>query len=104
MPQKQLVLASTSPYRRELLGRLGLPFIVANPATTEANDLRERLGMAARAHWATHHTMTAAAGAMGVTQPAVAWDGKIYPYIPSPELQIDESLEVVEDWDLVLNP
>ncbi len=35
MPQKQLVLASTSPYRRELLRRLGLPFIVANPATDE---------------------------------------------------------------------
>lgn len=35
MPQKQLVLASTSPYRRELLGRLGLPFVVANPDTDE---------------------------------------------------------------------
>lgn len=30
-----LVLASTSPYRRELLGRLGLPFTVANPQTDE---------------------------------------------------------------------
>lgn len=35
MSQKQLVLASTSPYRRELLGRLGLPFVVANPETDE---------------------------------------------------------------------
>jgi len=35
MSQKQLVLASTSPYRRELLGRLGLPFIVASPDTDE---------------------------------------------------------------------
>lgn len=35
MPQKQLVLASTSPYRRELLGRLGLPFVVADPETDE---------------------------------------------------------------------
>lgn len=35
MSQKQLVLASTSPYRRELLGRLGLPFAVANPDTDE---------------------------------------------------------------------
>jgi septum formation protein len=34
MPQK-LILASTSPYRRELLGRLGLPFEVANPQTDE---------------------------------------------------------------------
>lgn len=31
----QLVLASTSPYRRELLGRLGLPFETANPQTDE---------------------------------------------------------------------
>ena len=35
MSTKQLVLASTSPYRRELLGRLGLPFEVANPQTDE---------------------------------------------------------------------
>lgn len=31
-----LVLASTSPYRRELLARLGLPFAVANPQTDES--------------------------------------------------------------------
>lgn len=30
-----LILASTSPYRRELLERLGLPFTVANPQTDE---------------------------------------------------------------------
>jgi septum formation protein len=35
MSQK-LILASTSPYRRELLARLGLPFEVANPATDES--------------------------------------------------------------------
>ncbi|WP_374276554.1 Maf family nucleotide pyrophosphatase [Azonexus sp.] len=34
MPQK-LILASTSPYRRELLGRLGLPFEIANPRVDE---------------------------------------------------------------------
>lgn len=34
MPPK-LILASTSPYRRELLGRLGLPFETANPKTDE---------------------------------------------------------------------
>ncbi len=34
MSQK-LILASTSPYRRELLGRLGLPFEVASPETDE---------------------------------------------------------------------
>lgn len=33
---RTLVLASTSPYRRELLGRLGLPFEVADPATDES--------------------------------------------------------------------
>lgn len=31
-----LVLASTSPYRRELLSRLGLPFSVASPDTDES--------------------------------------------------------------------
>ena len=31
-----LILASTSPYRRELLARLGLPFAVANPRTDES--------------------------------------------------------------------
>ena len=35
MSQK-LILASTSPYRRELLGRLGLPFEVADPQTDES--------------------------------------------------------------------
>lgn len=34
MSQK-LILASTSPYRRELLSRLGLPFSVENPQTDE---------------------------------------------------------------------
>jgi len=34
MPQ-QLILASTSPYRRELLARLQLPFKVCAPATNE---------------------------------------------------------------------
>ncbi len=35
MPPK-IILASTSPYRRELLSRLGLPFDVANPETDES--------------------------------------------------------------------
>lgn len=35
MLPKQLVLASTSPYRRELLARLGLPFEVASPEADE---------------------------------------------------------------------
>ena len=33
---RTLVLASTSPYRRELLERLGLPFETANPQTDES--------------------------------------------------------------------
>lgn len=33
---KKLVLASTSPYRRELLSRLGIPFAIANPHTDES--------------------------------------------------------------------
>ncbi len=37
----QLVLASTSPYRRELLQRLGLPFKVANPDVDESPLLGE---------------------------------------------------------------
>jgi septum formation protein len=34
-PSRQLVLGSTSAYRRELLGRLGLPFDVAAPGVDE---------------------------------------------------------------------
>lgn len=33
---RQLVLASTSPYRRELLARLGMPFEVCSPAADES--------------------------------------------------------------------
>jgi MAF protein len=36
MTTRRLVLASTSPFRRELLRRLGLPFEVAAPAVDEA--------------------------------------------------------------------
>ena len=35
MSTRQIVLASTSPFRRDLLSRLGLPFETANPATDE---------------------------------------------------------------------
>jgi len=43
-----LILASTSPYRRELLGRLGLAFQVANPQTDETplpNEAPEDLAL-----------------------------------------------------------
>ena len=36
MTCRQLVLASTSPFRRELLGRLGFSFDIANPRTDES--------------------------------------------------------------------
>ena len=36
MPRPQLILASSSPYRRELLARLRLPFAVVSPGTDEA--------------------------------------------------------------------
>lgn len=36
LPSGGLVLASTSPYRRELLGRLGLPFTSARPDADES--------------------------------------------------------------------
>jgi len=35
-PSPRLVLASTSPYRRELLQRLGIPFETANPGVDES--------------------------------------------------------------------
>ncbi len=51
--QPQLVLASTSPFRRELLGKLGLPFVTAKPDTDETplaneapDDLVARLSLA----------------------------------------------------------
>lgn len=37
MTKPQLVLASTSPFRRELLARLGLPFEIANPSLDESS-------------------------------------------------------------------
>jgi septum formation protein len=49
----RLILASTSRYRRELLGRLGLPFATASPAADESSKageppaaLAERLAVA----------------------------------------------------------
>ncbi len=36
-----LVLASTSPFRRELLKRLGLPFLIASPEVDEARQPNE---------------------------------------------------------------
>jgi septum formation protein len=62
MDAPRLVLGSTSPYRRQLLGRLRLPFDVVAPAVDETprpgeapSALAERLALAkARAVAATH--------------------------------------------------
>ncbi|MBQ0831514.1 Maf family nucleotide pyrophosphatase [Marinobacter sp.] len=62
MPQQRLLLASSSPYRRELLARLGVPFSWASPNIDESpfpgeapNDLAVRLAETkARALAATH--------------------------------------------------
>ena len=76
-----LILASTSPYRRELLTRLGLPFHVTNPHTDEsplANETPEALALRlaeakARAVAALHP------GALIIGSDQVATvDGKIF--------------------------
>ncbi|MDR0578234.1 MAG: Maf family nucleotide pyrophosphatase [Candidatus Accumulibacter sp.] len=41
MTRRRLVLASTSPFRRELLGRLGIPFETADPRVDETPLPRE---------------------------------------------------------------
>ncbi|MEY4592614.1 MAG: Maf-like protein, partial [Pseudomonadota bacterium] len=44
----RLILASTSPYRKELLSRLGIPFEVCNPQTNETpfpNEAPESLAL-----------------------------------------------------------
>ncbi|MDR2189497.1 MAG: Maf family nucleotide pyrophosphatase [Azonexus sp.] len=76
-----LILASTSPYRRELLARLGLPFTVANPRADETplpNETPEalalRLAEAKARAVADEHP---AALIIGSDQVAVA-AGKIY--------------------------
>ncbi len=60
MTCRQLVLASTSPFRRELLNRLGISFKTANPQTDESllpgetpEDTALRLSEA-KAHAVTH--------------------------------------------------
>jgi septum formation protein len=57
----ELVLASTSPYRRALLERLGVPFSVAGPAVVEAPLPGERPdAMAARLARAKAHAVAGA--------------------------------------------
>mgnify|MGYP003947236047 FL=1 len=78
---RKLILASTSPYRRELLGRLGLPFDVANPQTDESslpNETPETLAL--RLSEAKARAVVAAfpdALIIGSDQVATV-DGKIY--------------------------
>ncbi|MBI5462107.1 MAG: septum formation inhibitor Maf [Gammaproteobacteria bacterium] len=61
-----LILASTSPYRRELLGRLGIPFSVCSPAVDETRlagesplDLVRRLSEAKAVAGAAQHARDA---------------------------------------------
>jgi septum formation protein len=63
VPSPALVLASTSPYRRQLLERLGLPFTCAAPAVDERRRTGEspqvlvlRLAEAKARAVAPHHT------------------------------------------------
>jgi MAF protein len=42
---RTLVLASSSPYRRELLERLGWPFVTADPGVNEAAEVGESAAM-----------------------------------------------------------
>ncbi len=80
MPQK-LILASTSPYRRELLSRLGLPFEVANPQTDETplpNETPEALSLRlSEAKARAVATLYPDALIIGSDQVATV-DGKIY--------------------------
>ncbi len=61
-PIPNLVLGSTSPFRKELLGRLGLPFVTASPAVDETpqteeppQELVQRLALAKAAAVAADH-------------------------------------------------
>ncbi len=81
MPPRQIVLASTSPFRKELLARLGLPFETADPATDETvvagetpEDTALRLSEAKARAVAVHYPD---ALIIGSDQVAVA-DGRIY--------------------------
>jgi len=57
---RRIVLASTSPYRRELLCRLGLPFEVAAPSAKEnAREGEAPAAMAARLALAKAHSISA---------------------------------------------
>lgn len=62
MSPPQLILASTSPYRRQLLERLGLPFSIERPEVDETaqtgeapSAMSERLARAKAATVAKHH-------------------------------------------------
>ena len=82
-PPVTLVLASTSPYRRELLSRLGLPFSVASPDTDESplpGEAAEALALRLAEAKAKARAVAAAypqALIIGSDQVAIA-NGKIY--------------------------
>lgn len=67
MTAPRLVLASTSPYRRTLLGRLGLPFGVAAPAVDETPRPGEAPALLAQ------RLATAKAAAVAADCPPASW-------------------------------
>lgn len=80
----QLILASTSPYRRELLGRLGLPFSICSPAVDETRlagetpyDLVRRLSEAKARAGAAQLENNSTALIIGSDQVAVLEDNSI---------------------------
>ena len=79
--RQTIILASTSPYRRELLNKLGLSFEVANPQTDESRlDGEHPEAMALRLSEAKARAVAATypnALIIGSDQVATV-DGKIY--------------------------
>jgi septum formation protein len=68
-PSRPIVLGSTSPYRRELLSRLRLPFAIASPGVDETpraaespRELALRLALAKARAVAAHHPQAAVIG------------------------------------------
>lgn len=97
MTHPTLVLASTSPFRRELLGRLGLPFEVANPQTDESpltGEEPEALALRlseAKARAVTHLYPNALI--IGSDQVTVA-NGKVYGKPGNHEKAVNQLLEL----------
>jgi septum formation protein len=100
-----LVLASTSPYRRELLQRLGIPFAIANPGVDESAwahetpvDTAQRLARAKAQAVRTDHPH---ALIIGSDQVAYA-DGRVFGKPGSRECAV-EQLRVLSGHSVVFH-